>query len=119
VQEEARRLAQQLGQEAGRLAQGRPDNAALLRQMFATIARDDAKALDATWDGAAQCYLALAALHHAISDLDPSWSRPTTKNALRGLGTQLRFPPGLDSPRHYRPADFRRWLQPLQATDAR
>ena len=90
----------------------------LLRQTFAGIARDDARGLDATWDGA-QCYLALAALRRALTDLDPGWSNPGTKAALRGWGTQLRFPPGFDSPRHYRPADFHRWLQPLQATEAR
>lgn len=115
VTAESKRVAEQLGHAAAQVARSRPDSVAQLGQAFTAIARDDAKGLDSTWDGATQCYLALAALHHALTDLDPSWSNPQRKAALRGLGNQLRFPPGFDSPRNYRPTEFQRWLQPLQA----
>src|SRR5207247_10692778 len=110
----ARNLALRLGAAAGKAASGQSYDLASLRRTFAAVARDDAKTLDATWDGAAQSYLALAALHHAMTDLDPSWRNAEIRAALVGMSGQLRFPRGYDSPRRYRPAEFERWLQPLQ-----
>ena len=100
-------------------AAGKRYDFAQLRRTFSAIARDDGKTLDATWDGAAQSYLALAALHHAMTDLDPSWRNAEIRAALVGMSGQLRFPRGYDSPRRYRPTEFERWLQPLQNLEAR
>lgn len=113
----ARGLATRFGEQAGKAASGRAD-VALLRRTFGAVARE-AKTLDASWDGAAQSYLALAALYHGLGDLDPNLRNAGVRAALSGMGGQLRFPRGHDSPRQYRPADFERWLQPLQSFEGR
>jgi predicted CxxxxCH...CXXCH cytochrome family protein len=60
----------------------------------------------ASWDAAAQRYFALAALHHAVRDFDPSWRDPRLEKALNFMADRLRFPDGTDSPRDFNPVEF-------------
>lgn len=76
-----------------------------LRQTLDRIDRDDGHPA-ASWDGAAQRYLALAALYHAVSDLDPSYRDPRLEAALGVMVDRLRFPDGTDSPRRFNPRTF-------------
>jgi hypothetical protein len=98
VAKHARAAAQILGQKATALETARPFDAPTVRQWFTTI-WDDRNALSGTWDRATQGYLALAALHTAASDLDPSHRDAALQAQLRKLGKGLSFPPGVDSPR--------------------
>ncbi len=100
----ARNLALQLGAEAGKAARGKTFDIALLRTTFSNVARDERELHGATWDGAAQSYLALAALHHAMTDLDPAWREPAVRSAIVEMREDLRFPRGFDSPRRPAPA---------------
>jgi hypothetical protein len=50
------------------------------------------------WDRAAQDYLAAAALHHALKDMDPRFDDPAARAALRNRLRELAFPPGSSSP---------------------
>jgi hypothetical protein len=88
----ARDAATQLAPLVQRTAQARYDDNAGLTDLFGRIARDDRKIAGANWDGAAQVYLALAALYHAQGDLfgqqrDPSWRGP-----LEVMRDELAFP---------------------------
>ncbi len=71
-----------------------------------------------SWDQAAQLYLALAAHHHALSDLGAapgeSW-----RGALRQLAGALEFPKGYDSPRTFDPGTIRERLAALRQLDSK
>lgn len=60
---------------------------------------DQRQTLGADWDSAAQGYLALAALHNGITDLDPARKSAATRDRLRVMAAELQFPKGLDSPK--------------------
>ena len=70
-----------------------------LKDLFDAIRRDDQKLALANWDGAAQVYLALAALYNALGDAD----RGQLRDALKLTAKQLQFPKGYDSPRGFEP----------------
>jgi hypothetical protein len=76
---------------------------ASLRTLFESIRKDEQKAAGTNWDGAAQTYLALAALYHALGDMDPGHRDPTLKDLLKARAKQLEFPIGYDSPRGLEP----------------
>jgi hypothetical protein len=81
------------------------------------VARDrldrDAGPSAASWDAAAQRYLALAALHHAVRDFDPSWRDVRLEKTLDFMAGRLRFPDGTDSPRAFNPFKFETDLRKL------
>lgn len=81
------------------------DDPALLQGLFSEIARDERNLSRAHWDGAAQLYLALAALYHAQGDLDPDQRDPELKRPLMTLRQQLEFPTSL--PRYDSPDEVR------------
>jgi hypothetical protein len=62
----------------------------------------------ASWDQAAQLYLALAAFDEAQEDMQIKPSAATRKRLLQALRSQLGFPALFDSPRGYDPSKLRR-----------
>lgn len=67
----------------------------LLRNRFGALEKDGT----ADWDRAAQDYLAAAALHNALKDLDPNFSDPAMQAKLRQRRKELEFPPRFNSPK--------------------
>jgi hypothetical protein len=76
------------------------------REILARVIKDDRKDLDANWDGAAQAYLALAALHLAMRDGGPSPHEAQRRDVLQLMARRLQFLPGQDSPGDFDPAAF-------------
>jgi hypothetical protein len=76
---------------------------AALGDLFTSIRKDDQKLAATNWDGAAQVYLALAALHNALGDMDPGHRDPAIRDSLKARAKQLEFPKGYDSPRGLEP----------------
>jgi hypothetical protein len=122
VAAEAQRLAAAMGEWAAR-AEGSPPDKARVAALLAALARDEAGLASAaaranrepaTWEGATQLYLGLAALHHGLSDLGDR--RPQRKKALEGLRRELEraFPDGrentYDSPSRFDPAALEKQL---------
>jgi hypothetical protein len=68
---------------------------ALMKTLAGTTSRKDSE--PATWDGATQVYLGLAALHQGLGDLGVP--QPKVKRSLEGLGDELKraFLRGRDS----------------------
>jgi hypothetical protein len=83
------------------------------REMFDTIAKDQWTAQETSWDSATQCYLALAALHRAMLDRDPSLPGPRRREGLQRMAEQLRFAPDYDMPRVFDPVKFGQQRQRL------
>lgn len=73
-------------------------DAAAVRQEFDALWKERAK-LAGDWDGAAQSYLALAALYNALTDLDPGQRDPAVRDQLRDMAAKLRSAPGFAGPR--------------------
>jgi hypothetical protein len=96
VAKDAKALADKLSGKAAELA--RAPLAATPEELLGRLrlVAGDAGPPPASWDEAAQLYLALAALHHARSDLKAPLPR-AIKGALQQMVQGLRFPPGLDS----------------------
>jgi hypothetical protein len=80
-----------------------------INALFGSIVEDEEKLVPANWDSDAQTYLALAALYHARTDLDPRLRDPETIASLQAVAERLRFAPGSESPRN-----FERWPAPIQ-----
>jgi hypothetical protein len=116
VASRATKLADGLGKQVGesdRLRWDAPGVGKLLRQ----VAEDERKVSGRGWDGATQVYLALTALNAARTDLDPRFGPSTLKEELLDMRRLLRFPsalpsgPAYDSPRDFRPEEFRKTLE--------
>jgi hypothetical protein len=101
VATEARKAAARLSRMLGPLASGNYAEPALLRQSFTALLDDQSSA---GWDAHAQRYLALAALHHGLSDLAPQSLDLRWKPALKAMVKQVKFPAGFDSPHGKEPA---------------
>lgn len=122
VVEEAREAVRLLMPAAHRVARTRCEDWASLQGTFARIARDDAPIAAGSWDGAAQVYLALAALYNAEGDLYPHQRDPRVKGYLEWMSKELAFPSAprvkYESPeeKQYggREEHFLKWLEQLQ-----
>ncbi len=108
---EARALLGRLQGLPAKLAKNGGDAPAILAQMK-RIAGQEVPPVP-SWDEAAQLYLALAAHHHALSDLD-SAPGENWKGALKKLAGALEFPKGYDSPRTFDPGTVRERLEAFQ-----
>src|SRR5205807_1713297 len=73
VGQQAHMAAEQLGQWLGRARQGRYDDPATLRSLLSAVAKE---APAASWDQAAQRYLAIAAVYQTLGDLQPGHRNP-------------------------------------------
>jgi hypothetical protein len=84
-------------------------------ELFRMILKEDRAQAQATWDTAAQYYLALAAMHSAWSDLTPLQGAPSgeLRKTLAALREALRFRRNHDSPRELSPAVLRARLSAL------
>jgi hypothetical protein len=79
--------------------------------LLAALAEDkEEKLSEQNWDNAAQLYLAIAAMHNALGDLDPKYKQNSSfKPTVRHLGDTLRSaflnPPSMqyDSPHNFKP----------------
>jgi hypothetical protein len=69
-----------------------------VKKLLLTIAKDEQGLAAANWDGAAQVYLALAALTQAYKDKE--------EPLILGLSKDLEFPPTASGVRFSSPADF-------------
>jgi hypothetical protein len=101
VRDAARSLRNRLDGWPEKLARQPPAEARDLLLRLKRIARQEGRQVE-SWDEATQLYLALAAHHHAVSDLGgraallPEW-----RGLLRELANQLQFPQGFDSPKGF------------------
>jgi hypothetical protein len=68
-----------------------------VHDLFAGIAKDEPAIAAASWDGAAQVYLALAALYQARGELNPRQRDSRLKADLERMGRLLEFPGGGDA----------------------
>jgi hypothetical protein len=84
--------------------------------LFRTVAAEDGKEAGASWDRAAQYYLALAALHNAWADMKQIPPSAAVRPALRELAGLLAFPRGFDSPRDFQPAKVRASVDRIRQT---
>lgn len=99
--EEVARLAHAasgvLNQRLTAIDRAPPRDVAEVRRQFESFWNEQPK-WAGDWDRAASGYLALAALHHTLSDMDPERRDPATVARLKAVAAKLRFPPGFDSP---------------------
>jgi hypothetical protein len=72
-----------------------------LQRKYDSVRKDDQNIASANWDGAAQMYLALAALYNALGDMDSGHRDPALRDSLKGMAKRLEFPRGFDSPRDF------------------
>jgi hypothetical protein len=96
IMKQAHALAHNLESWALRAAKAKALDGTALHKQFGAIAREEK--LAETWDGAAQVYLALAALYHAQNDLGPRASGPGIRTQLKTMREKLEFPLKYDSP---------------------
>lgn len=87
---------------------------AQVRGLFTAVASSGARVGPSGWDENTVRYLALAALHKALDDIDPSQCKPGWADALRAMQQSLAFPPRTDSPAATSSADFARALEELK-----
>jgi hypothetical protein len=119
VASRATKLADLLGRQLRETDQRRWDAQGLTTLMRA-VAADERQVSARGWDGAAQVYLALAALRAARAGLDPRFASPILTDDLRGMRRALRFPAtttsgtSYDSPRDFSPQDFRQALEKVR-----
>lgn len=102
VTDQAGRASAELARFREGLERKRFDRGAV-EQEFESIRKDDAKVATANWDGAAQVYLALAALYNALGDMNQGHRDPAQREMLKAWAKRLEFPKGYDSPRGFEP----------------
>jgi hypothetical protein len=88
----ARIAGQRLRLLSATLANSRYDDAFTLNRLLAAVARDDRQVARSSWDGAAQVYLALAAVYHAQGDLHGGRRLPGIRAPLDEMARLLAFP---------------------------
>jgi hypothetical protein len=96
VEEFAADAGRSLDSAIRRLAEA-PLDERCVHDLFASIAKDDPAIAAASWDGAAQVYLALAALYQARGDRNPRQRDSRLKADLERMGRLLEFPRGGDA----------------------
>ncbi len=92
VAAQARAAAARLGPRLTALDQARPWDAVWVHRLFDQTFRRR-NVLANHWDGEAQTYLALGALYHAMTDLDPALRSPALREQLRSMANRLRSGP--------------------------
>ncbi len=102
VAERARGIGAQLGRLLTQEEKRHYERTAV-ENLFQSIRTDEQKTTAANWDGAAQVYLALAALYNALGDMDPGHRDARMRDSLKARAKQLEFPNGYDSPRGLEP----------------
>jgi hypothetical protein len=102
IADQAHRASTALAQDLGNIENVHYDSTTLARK-FDAIRRDDPKTAAANWDGAAQVYLALAALYNALGDMDPGHRDEALRDSLKERARRLEFPKAYDSPRGFEP----------------
>jgi hypothetical protein len=102
VAREARRAADGFEGWLRQLANEQYQPERLRALLTAFVSPDPAELNASCWDHAAQRYLAVAALYHALGDFDPQNQEPQIRATLGEMIRQLRFPKNYDSPRDYR-----------------
>jgi hypothetical protein len=102
IADQAHRASTELFQLLG-AAEKVPYDRTALEQKFNSIRRDDPKIAATDWDGAAQVYLALAALYNALGDMNGGNRDPAARDSLKERARRLEFPKAYDSPRDFEP----------------
>ncbi len=110
----ARLAAELVGRELARDERATP-GLLPVGPLFQQVLAQSGEKAEATWDGAAQSYLALSALSRAGRDL----GQPTRGVGLAGLRELLRFPDRYNSPLEFDPAKVRSRLQELKSQGSR
>ena len=87
----SRTAAARLGTLAERCSRQPVMQANEIESLLCRIARDDDRIAASGWDGAAQVYLAIAALYHAQGDLYPERREPALRGPIEELAHQLQF----------------------------
>jgi hypothetical protein len=119
VASRATTLADVLGKQV-RASDRRTWDAQGVRALLRQVAADEPKVSGKSWDGAAQVYLALAALNAARADLDPHFAPSNLKGEFAEMRRLLKFPsaspcgPWYDSPRDFSPEKFREALESVR-----
>jgi hypothetical protein len=112
----AAKLAELLGKQVREAERGVSDSQGV-GKLMRQVAADESRVSTKSWDGAAQVFLALAALRAARADLDPHFVPSALKGELLEMRGLLRFPPApptgpwYDSPRDFSPEKFRQALE--------
>jgi hypothetical protein len=88
----ARIAGQRLKLLSATLARPRYGGALTLDRLLAAVARDDRQVAQSSWDGAAQVYLALAAVYQAQGDLQKGRRLPGIRQPLNEMAHLLVFP---------------------------
>ncbi len=114
VRQEAERTAQALGQwvkHYGDARDGSEDAAGVLKKIIDRAAKHKA----ASWDEAAQTYLAVAAMYHASKNAGGKPLMPQVRESLLEVRSRLQFPPDIDGPQPtYTPEVLRKLFGQLQ-----
>jgi hypothetical protein len=87
----SRTAAVRLGALAERYSRKPLMQANEIESLLCRIARDDDRIAASGWDGAAQVYLAIAALYHAQGDLYPERREPSLRGPIEELASLLQF----------------------------
>ena len=94
----ARTAAQELTPTLANLCRKQTESPRVIHNRLERLFLQERKGKDANWDQAAQRYLRLAALYHALGDLAPEMRDPLWKQELNSRAAGLAFPKGQDSP---------------------
>jgi hypothetical protein len=111
--------ADKLPPRGGKLEQSAWGEGELTRKLV-RIAADERNLSRQNWDGAAQVFLALAALQSARAQVDPGRRDPQLNSHIRALGLQLQFPPDpkpntrYDSPHDRGPEQYQKALEMIR-----
>jgi hypothetical protein len=103
VEDQAHRLSMELARFLEGVQRVHYERTTLERK-FDSIRKDEQKISTANWDGAAQVYVALAALYQALGDVGGGQADPARRDWLKAKAKQLEFPKGFDSPRCFQPS---------------
>ena len=107
VSQQARDAATQWDKLAFKLNQESSTDAAVLKLWLNSLSTEPKP--PASWDEAAQRYLAAAAFYHALGDLGHKDAR--LKAAIQDRGKRLAFPKRFDSPRDF---ELLKWLERIE-----
>jgi hypothetical protein len=115
VSREARAALAEMERVLGDVSGQRPETGKVLR-LLGGVVRQDAARPPTSWDEAAQEYLAVAALYHGLTDLDPRYRNPALRGAIQALVGPLEPPAGYSSPVTF---DAPRFLQQMETVRSR
>jgi hypothetical protein len=113
VVEVARSSAREFEASLGQV-QAQQYDTARIDQLLRAVVDRAANRPPASWDQAAQEYLAVAALYHGLTDIDPRRRNPVTRQALRAIFNALEVRNPFDSPPQYEPLSIREQMQVIR-----